>query len=908
MKRNQRVRADRKTKWKARQLNLAIACLAALGMLAAGAGSASAELGYQYLCPGPQICSEAYSLPFGVGVDNSSGATSGDVYVANITNGKLYRFTATGAAAPFTGGNGNIEGNHLGGFGPGPVGPINVAVDSASGNFYVIDRKTTGNVVDKFDPTGEPLGSFELPPTITQAGGIAIDESGGPSNGDFWIGDGSTHVVYKFSPTGTKLAPEIHLPEGGEPYSVAVDSSGHVYVANDQGNVGGDVKKYDESGTFESTLDPNQAQAVAIDPSTGDIFVVDAGGTQIQPYTSAGAALTAFGSGTLGGFSVGIGVNASNHFVYVTNLNGNTTAMYGAGEAPPPPETKPATEVTGTTAKLHGVLNPNGATGELGYHFAYNTTPGSCEGGGTTAPGTVAEAKEAPVETEATGLTPTTEYTFCLVATNSFGPAPGNLLTFTTTAAAPSVTEETATEVTTVSAKASAMINPNGATTTCKVEYGLTEAYGSEIACSAALGEGIAPVPVSLTIPGLTANTPYHFRFVAENVEGITPGTDVEFKTKPLVECETGEANPVGSETAMLHGKVKTGEEAATYYFEYGETVAYGSSTEVKEIPAGAEGEHAVNIEAASLVPGTTYHYQIVCSPKSEPGLLLTGGDQVLATLPAKPVIKEEFCENENRHSLSLGAEINPKNSETTYVFEYGKTAAYGSQTSGGTILKGLTTVEAGPESVTELDPGTTYHFRVVATNGAGTVDGPDETCETTAPKPPGVKSESSAQVAQTTATVSGTVNPNGLQTSYILEVGTEVEPGHVAYTPSFGEVGSGTEDVELAFALSNLLPGTTYHYRLVAQNEDGTAFGADQTFLTGSFPPVITLPGPVQIIPTPPQPKEEKVKIVPHETRAEMYKKAVKLCKKKPKSKRATCMRRAKKQFGPVKKKGKKK
>lgn len=896
--RGRKAREGRKTKWEARKLNLAVACLAALGMLAVGAGAASAAGTYKYLCPGPAICGAGYSLPFGLAVDNSGGATAGDVYVANLTNGAVFRFTATGDEAPFTGANTNIAGSHLTGF----TFPTSVAVDS-SGNFYVGDRTGSGNVIDKFTSSGEPVTTFALPAGITSITGLAVDNSGGSSNGDIYASDETTNSVTKLSGAGAVLA-TITGGLGHEvksPYNVAVDTHGHVYITNFREK----VQRFSESGTFESELDTNHSQAVAVDPSTEDIFVSTGEGSFIQPYTAAGVALTPFGEAAqLGGFNAGMGVGVgSHHFVYVTSLLNNAVAMYGIGEPPTEPTTESATEITGTTAVLHGTVPIGGETGATGYHFEYNTG-GTCTGGSSTP---TASVTEAAVQAEITGLTPTTEYTFCVVATNAFGPTPGGPLTATTIAAAPTITEEQAVPpITTTTAPLTATINPGGAATTCEVQYGETIAYGLTAPCSVA-GNGVSGVPVTAELTGLAANTEYHFRFVATNEIATTEGIDATVKTKPLVECETGEANPVTSSTANIHGHVKTGLEAATYYVEYGETTAYGLTTEVKEVPAGQEGSHPVEIEAKNLAPGTLYHYRYVCSPASEPSLKITGEDEELTTPPTKPVIEEEFSENEGRHSVSLGAEINPENSETTYFFEYGKTATYSSKTSGGSLPKGLAPEEAGPEAVTELEPGTTYHYRVVATNSAGTVEGPDETFTTTAPKLAIVEAESSAQVTQTTATISGTINPNGLQTSYIVEVGTEVE-GHIVYTPSFGEVGSGAEGVGLAFALSNLLPGTTYHYRFVAQNEDGTTFGADQTFITGLFAPVITTPGPVQIIPTPPQPKEEKVTVRHGETRVEMYKHAVKLCKKKPKSKRAACMRRAKKNFGPVKKKGKKK
>jgi hypothetical protein len=893
------------------RLKLAFACVAALGALAMGAGAASAVGTYKYLCtePGaPAFCSGAgaYHDTFGVAVDNSGGEKNGDVYIASLGEGEqgnVARFTANGAPDPFTGTNPNIEGNVL--KFSGSVGATGVAVDS-SGDFYVATREVEPNVVDKFTPAGEPVATFNLP-GFTSATAVAVDNSGGPSHGDIYVADETSNSVAKLSSTGTLLTTITGSGAHAlvKPYGVAVDTHGHVYIDNQNAK----VQRFSETGTFEAVIDNHSTQAVAIDPETEDILVINEGkegGLQIQPYTATGEELEPFGEGTLHHFSVGIGVGkGSHHFVYTSDLEGNVGAFYGIGEGPAVPTTEAATEKTGTTAVLHGTVPTGGETGATGYRFEYNTG-GICTGGSSTATELVTGTA---VKTEITGLAPKTAYTFCVVAVNLFGAASGSPLSVETTAAKPTVAEETASEEATTSVKASAMINPNGAATTCKVEYGPEETYGNEVACPAGLGEGLAPVPVSVVIPGLEANKQYHFRFAATNGEGTADGTDVPFKTKPLVEAETGEANPVESETATLHGIVKTGTEPGRYFFEYGTSSGpYSNKTEVKEV--SGEGSHEVSIPVTGLAPKTIYHYRLVATPVGEPMLEIAGADKTFETTSAKPAVEEEFTENEGRHSVSLWAEINPKNSETTYFFEYGKTEAYGSTSPGGTIPAGiLGGVEVGPEAIAELEPGTTYHYRVVATNAAGTTLGKDETFTTTAPQLPIVESEASSLVAQTTATITALVNPDGLQTSYILEVGTEVAPGDIAYTPTYGEVG--TEQRELTFPLTGLLPGTTYHYRIVLINEDGTnpVQPGGQTFTTPGFPSVILQPAPVQIVPTP---KEEKgPTTTPPLTRAQRYAAAVKLCEKdKSKKKRASCLKTAKKKYGPVtkKKKAKKK
>jgi hypothetical protein len=102
-----------------------------------------------------------------------------------------------------------------------------------------------------------------------------------------------------------------------------------------------------------------------------------------------------------------------------------------------------------------------------------------------------------------------------------------------------------ATSITQTGAKVAGTVNPNGGNVTvCKVEYGLTNAYGSEAACASLPGSGTSAVAVEKSLTGLTANTTYHFRFVATNAGGSGQGSDQTFTTlvanKQLTVTKTG--------------------------------------------------------------------------------------------------------------------------------------------------------------------------------------------------------------------------------------------------------------------------------------------------------------------------------------------------------------------------------
>lgn len=102
----------------------------------------------------------------------------------------------------------------------------------------------------------------------------------------------------------------------------------------------------------------------------------------------------------------------------------------------------------------------------------------------------------------------------------------------------------------------------------------------------------------------------------------------------------------------------------------------------------------------------------------------------------------------------------------------------------------------------------------------------------------PVVVTGNATAITPTTATVNGTVNPEGQSTTYYFEYGTTTSYGS---RTSMASAGSGTADVKVSTSIEPLTPNTTYHYRVVATNASGTTLGADVSFKTPK-PPVPVL------------------------------------------------------------------
>jgi hypothetical protein len=106
----------------------------------------------------------------------------------------------------------------------------------------------------------------------------------------------------------------------------------------------------------------------------------------------------------------------------------------------------------------------------------------------------------------------------------------------------------------------------------------------------------------------------------------------------------------------------------------------------------------------------------------------------------------------------------------------------------------------------------------------------------------PSVVTNGTSSVGQHSAVLHGTVNPNGNSATYFFQWGLTKGYGDNG-TPT--SAGSGTVSVSVHQTAHNLIPGTIYHYRLVATNQFGTSVGGDRTFKTAGPPPPGVYTGP---------------------------------------------------------------
>jgi hypothetical protein len=701
--------------------------------------------------------------PQALTVDQSNG----DVYALDTTEDKVLRFNSSGLPHNFTAGP-DAGTNALSGFSFEEFSSIyEIAVDNSGGpsdgNIYVTERSTGQAKV--FASSGEPLGSLNGSGTPNGVfGGIcgaAVDQA----NGDLYLSEVGGRV-WRYSPSGGAVVEGDY--SGGiqtslEPCQLAV-AQGSVYVHGYQEftNGAGPLRKFATSDfatgappSPSSTLIANKAAAVAADPSNGDVYVDE--GSKISVFGSAGGTKYSFGSGDFGFFSAGVGIKAGGN-VYVSDPTNHQIDAYGPFSAPPPlVETKAATSVKHVKATLHGHLDPNDSL----------------------------------------------------------------------------------------------------SITACEFEWGTSASYGEAPIPCAEGGSFNAAADVSAELAGLTPGTTYHFRLHVATGAGGFSGDDQSFEAIPassVPEVSTGKGTILSSTSSELKGTVNPNANPLTdCRFEFVTDLAFqatgfgdlssGGSVPCDQspgsIPADFE-DHDVSATATGLDPEQVYRFRLAAENANGPGV---GAD---ALIPGPPLVETTGSTYRTTTTARLDSRVSPHGASTTYHFDYVTDAEFQASGFDNAVstpeapivtneVQKITLIETGSEGRQfKLSFGGYTTPELALSAGAEKVQAALRALPSIGSPNVDVFYESAASGAQHfyTVTFRGALADTDVDQ---IVVSPGVPPVQVFEISTLTDGGPGSASSLVSARVGGLQPATSYRYRVVADNgaPGGPVFGADMTLTT---------------------------------------------------------------------------
>jgi hypothetical protein len=903
--------------------------------------------------------------PQALTVDQSTGA----VYVVSPAAGTVSRFTSGGAPDVFTAGADSGT-NVLTGFsfdGPSAaqvaIAPAGAA-EGTAGDIYVVSFAG----VDVYANDGAHLGLIKeaAGSGFSEACGVAVDDAGRVYVGDF--GGKIDRYVPSADPV-TSTDYDAQITGASSPCNVAADSTGAVYASKWSE---GPLTKYtaaDFGSSGAGTVLDTPSRAVSIDPSTDDVYVDEGEGVSV--FDSGGEPLYSFGSSGFGPSSAGVAVEGSGGNAYVANPNTHEVDVYGPVVVVPPTAiTGEASAVHHANATLNGHLEINGGNPVTDCHFDWGNT--STYGNTTACAQGNDYAADADVSATITGLEPGKTYHYRLDISTGASTVTGADETFETVPV-PIVHEYTATFGASGSGDGQLSGNTGLAVnqTTGDVyvadtsnhrveEFDTSGAFISMFGWGVRDGSAEAQTCTSTCqtgIPGSGAGQLATPTFIAvDNSSGPSSGDvyvgDTTSNTVTKYDSDgnyisTNDGTASGTPFAALAGiAISTKGDLWVYdtnadmrEFTQNSTFTTQWNSNIGVTPAGiaidatetlyvvrgnpfvdrfsSSGVHLSHVSGAPGEPtfnGPTTGLAIdptsgdlyvddggtLIRQYTNPSTCLAHGNEgnegctlrgtfgsgsldagsgvgvkgsngrVYASDPDSvkifdpaipPDVTTGAATAPSATSATLTGTVEPNGVALTDChFEYVSDAAFlttgfSNLSSGGSASCSPSTgsVPADLEdhavtaTVTGLDPATIYHFRLIAANAQTGLDGQ----AAIVPGPPLVETTGSPTRTATTARLDSRLDPRGTTTTYHFEYGDQGPWDSNPCTTTQDQPAGSSETYELVSQqLTGLKANTTYHYRLVGNNEtpNATINGKDATITTRSSDAPLTHghhPGP---------------------------------------------------------------
>lgn len=543
---------------------------------------------------------------------------------------------------------------------------------------------TVHNHVGYFGGTGSTPGLFN---GTTMPQRIAVHEA----SGKLFVADRGNNRVQVFTPTASGADPAFQIAVSG-PVGVAIDQdSGDLFVTNATAiskfnpDSATDPTAYTADASFVSPAigtGPGQVGAlqsgladrpsgggIAVDPTNGNIVVADVGRNLVQRFTSSGSFVSSF-NGCWDGSPSGFCLGILRPaFTGIRDI-----AIHSNGDVL-------VADVSGANARVDRF----NAAGHLVATLSVNNNP-------VANPGLATSSLNSSITI---GVNPVTDEAFVSSSMSQF-------------ALTPQVSRVYHFESNTLVGFFSAPNPPGGFSNNfAGFTYGIASRGTSPgrlyvLASTEPPGGFVTPSPrvqvfAAVTLPTVAFAAPTAITPAAATFSGTVnaQGSDVSWRVR---------YRPVGA-TAWLSAPDPAG--------------AVSGTTDV-----------AVQHTVSNLEPNTDYEAKLVANVGS---LEVESGVRTFRTLVTPPLVDTSDAAHLEVDAARLLGGVNPRNAATSYHFEWGETTDYGERLPADDVGVGSGGVRvAAAQRLTGLEPGTTYHFRLVAENSEGHVSRGDDRTFTT--------------------------------------------------------------------------------------------------------------------------------------------------------------------------------